>query len=277
MSSIADRVRVRISNTVEGVAKTPVFVVGVQRSGTTMLIDILDRSPLCKSFQEVDERVMRDVRLREAAVVKEVIRKDYHPLLVFKPINDSQHADSFIRTYEGARLIWVYRDYNDVVNSALVKWAEWQKRIVLWVRDHSDDEANPTEEPYKWFAIYRERITPETVEILRRCADDSLTDAEGAALLWYMRNILYFDQQLEGRPEVMLVKYEDLVREPAVYIKRVFDFVGCRFRPEYIADVRASSIARRSRPELRRPIRDLCDGLQERLDAVYQCERGRQQ
>lgn len=267
------RALVKTYAAIQGIEKTPVFVVGTQRSGTTLLIDILDKSPLCRSFQECDDRVMHDIRLRDEAAVSQVIKGDYHPLLIFKPINDSQHTESFIDTYDNACVVWLYRDYNDVVNSALVKWGGWQKKIVLWIRGHYDEQGSPSEEPDKWFAIYRERMTPEMIEIIRRCADDNLTDAEGAGLLWYMRNQLYFDQQLENSDKVLLVKYEDMVRQPAVYIKRVFDFIGCTFRRKYIADVRTSSIAKKDQPEMREYIRDLCDGLQSRLDGVYASEK----
>jgi len=271
---LVSRMLVKLCAVLQGVKKTPVFVVGTQRSGTTLLIDILDRSPLCQAFQEVDARVMQDVRLKDEDTVKQVIQNEYHPLLIFKPINDSQYTDSFISTYENSRAVWLYRDYNDVVNSALVKWAEWQKKIVLWIRDHYGEQDTPTDEPEKWFAIYRERMTPETAEAIRRCEDDDLTDAEGAALLWYIRNQLYLDQRLENNSKVLLVRYEDMVREPRVYIKRVFDFIGCRFKPKYIESVRTSSVAKKGPPELRQSVRDLCDGLQKKLDAVYMRERG---
>lgn len=271
---LISRVLVKARAAIQGVEKTPVFVVGTQRSGTTLLIDILGKSPLCQTFHEVDDRAMHDVRLRDEPVIKQLIQDDGHPILIFKPINDSQYTEAFISTYDNSHIVWLYRDYNDVVNSALVKWAEWQKKIVLWVREHYAEQDTPTDEPEKWLAIYRERITPTTVEALRRCADDELTNAEGAALLWYMRNQLYFDQQLEDSDKVLLVRYEDMVRDPMVYIKRVFDFIGCPFKNNYVADVRTSSIAKKDQPELRPSIRGLCNGLQQKLDAVYKQKRG---
>lgn len=271
---LVSRMLVKAHAAIQGVEKTPVFVVGTQRSGTTLLIDILGKSPLCQTFHEVDDRAMHDVRLRDESVIKQLIQDDGHPLLIFKPINDSQYTEAFINAYDNSRIVWLYRDYNDVVNSALVKWAEWQKKIVLWVREHYGEQDTPTDEPEKWLAIYRECITPATVEALRRCADDELTNAEGAALLWYMRNQLYFDQQLEDSDKVLLVRYEDMVRDPVIYIKRVFYFIGCPFKNNYAAGVRTSSIAKKDQPELRPSIRDLCNGLQQKLDAVYKQKRG---
>jgi hypothetical protein len=253
----------------QGVRKTPVFLVGTQRSGTTMLTDILGRVPLCRAYHEADEQVMQDMRLKELGSVQAVIENEYRPLQVFKPINDSQYTVDFLGAYHNARAVWIYRDYNDVVNSALAKWAVWQRQIILWIRDHYGEDDTPTEAPDKVFAIYRERMTGETAEALRNCVEDDISDGEGAALLWYIRNRLYFDQQLQSRADVLLVKYEDMVSQPRVYIKRVFDFIGCAFKDKYVADVRTTSIAKRDPPALRQSIRNLCDELQRQLDQVY--------
>jgi hypothetical protein len=101
------------------VRKTPVFLVGTQRSGTTMLTDILGRVPLCRAYHEADNAVMEDMRLQEREVVERVINSEVRPLLIFKPINDSQCTLDFLETYNNARAVWIYRDYNDVANSAL--------------------------------------------------------------------------------------------------------------------------------------------------------------
>lgn len=258
----------------QGIRKTPVFLVGTQRSGTTMLTDILNKVPLCRAYHEGDDRVMQDMRLREREVIADVLLKECRPLQVFKPINDSQYTTDFLTTYDNARAVWIYREYNDVVNSALDMWTAWQRQIILWIRDHYDDKETPTEAPDKTFAIYRERMTAETADALRRCAGDDITDNEGAALLWYIRNQLYFDQKLENNSSVLLVKYEDMVTEPGRYIKRVFDFIGCAFKESYVQDVRTTSIAKAQPSALRQSIRDLCDGLQQQLDESYKNQLG---
>ena len=78
----------------QGARKTPVFLVGTQRSGTTMLTDILGRVPLCRAYHEGDERVMSDMRLRERGVIRDVINEEIRPFQVFKPINGSMQLTS---------------------------------------------------------------------------------------------------------------------------------------------------------------------------------------
>ncbi|MFZ0470134.1 MAG: sulfotransferase [Thiogranum sp.] len=259
---------------VQGARKTPVFLVGTQRSGTTMLTDILGRVPLCRAYHEGDERVMSDMRLRERGVIRDVINEEIRPFQVFKPINDSQHTEEILDIHDNALAVWIYREYNDVVNSALAKWAAWQRRIILWICENYDEQETPVDEPDKWFAIYKEHMSRDTAQALRGCVGDDISDEEGAALLWFIRNQLYFDQGLEDNARVLLVKYEDMVSRPRIYIKRVFDFAGCAFKDRYVQDVRTTSIAKKDPPALRQSIRDLCDGLQQRLDSAYKQQTG---
>ncbi len=258
----------------QGVRRTQVFLLGTQRSGTTLLTDILSRAPLCRAYHEGNSAVMLDMRLRDHPAVEKVIRGECRPVQVFKPINDSQYASELLDDYQNPKLIWIYRDYNDVVNSALVKWAHWQRQIVIWVCEHYDDLRKPEDEPFKWYAIYRERMSAETHQAVSACVGDGITDAEGAALLWYMRNKLYFDQALSDDDRCLVVKYEDMVSTPEVHIARVFDFIGFSFKKDYIRDVRTTSISRKQAPALGESVRRLCDGLQRELDNAYEQQSG---
>ncbi len=258
----------------QGVKKTQVFLLGTQRSGTTLLTDVLGRAPLCRAYHEADEQVMRDMRLREPAAVEKVIDSECRPILVFKPINDSQYATELLDTYANPKVVWIYRDYNDVVNSALVKWAHWQRQIVTWVCEHYADEPGPLDEPFKWYAIYRERMSRATLQAVSACIEEGITDAEGAALLWYMRNKLYFDQQLREHDKCLIARYEDMVSRPEVHIARIFDFIGCAFKNDYVGDVRTTSISRKQPPMLGQSVRELCDGLQSELDNAYEQQSG---
>ncbi len=105
---------------------------------------------------------------------------------------------------------------------------------------------------------------------MTRLYRDDISYEESGALVWYLRNRLYFDLELERDDRVILVKYEDLVREPAPQFRRVFEFLGCPFRPEFVEGVFASSIRKRDFPEISGEARSLCDGMMARLDEFYE-------
>jgi hypothetical protein len=90
-------------------SNTPVFVVGCQRSGTTMLLNVLERSPLCRVYHEGDETVFSNYHLKEDAAIQKQVCKSLQQIVVFKPLNDLQHTDLLLETFPNAKAIWIFR------------------------------------------------------------------------------------------------------------------------------------------------------------------------
>ena len=93
------------------------FIFGCQRSGTTMLLDVLGRSPSTETFGEGDPRVMRGFRLLPPNVLDPLLGGRTDRVLVLKPICDSQWGDALLRRYDDSRALWIYRGVRDVVGS----------------------------------------------------------------------------------------------------------------------------------------------------------------
>lgn len=263
-----------IGQHIKGFEKTPVFLLGTQRSGTTMLIGQLRMSPYCLSFEESDPRAMREMRLRDENVIHDLIRKDPHCFLIFKPLNDSQYLDTYLDRYDSAKVLWMYRSYGDVINSAVDKWGDWQKTIVLWIKNNYGTldlppPRSPTDKVIRDCAIYTERMREETWQRICELADENISSQEGAALLWYLRNQIYFDLHCEGRDDVLLVRYEELVTNPDTYLKRVFDFLGCEYKVQFSDNIHTSSVRKQDSPQLRPGIKQACEEMQKRLNRVY--------
>ncbi len=67
---------------------------------------------------------------------------------------------------------------------------------------------------------------PATRELLAALYRPDASEAEGAAIMWFYRNALFFEQQLAADPRVRVVFYEDLVRHPWREVAAVYDFLG---------------------------------------------------
>jgi glycosyltransferase involved in cell wall biosynthesis len=233
------------------------FVFGCQRSGTKMVMRVLDQSPDTRIFHENHASAFSDFQLRSERTVRALVALNPAPVQVFKPICDSQHADRILDQHQGSRGVWVFRHFDDVANSAVVKWDEHQRDLIQAVVDGDL-------ETWGWRTA---RLPDEVVADIRRVAADDLSPHEAAALFWYMRNAFFFALELDRDPRVMLVRYADLVERPSPTFRELFDFLGAPFDEEHVAQVRGSSIGRRPPPELRPEIRALCEGLHERLCA----------
>ncbi len=239
--------------------KTPVFILGCQRSGTTMLGEILDQSPEIWVYPEGTNAALKYGLLRDADTIKGLIAHSHAPTIAFKPIMNSQAADRILELDSRAVAIWIFRHYGDVANSAVRYWGEHQKDVLRWIRDGAWPKLG-------WRA---ERLTPALIARVSELYADDMPAEDAAAVFWYLRNQFYFAQALDSNPRVLLVKYEDLVAQPETSFARIFEAIGCKLSPRFLSSIFATSV-RKSPFAARDPrIQQMCDELFERLDQTY--------
>lgn len=244
-------------------SKVPLFVLGSQRSGTTMIADVLAKSPDCEVFLGDKRRLVfqgasRLVSMEEVAMLVGSTRKR---VAVFKPNNDLQYANRFLEFNPSTRIIWVYRDYRDAINSSIKRWDTAHRDIMLGICQ------GRTLHPGQ--AAIAEGIGDDLLALLRSLRRDELTREDGAALLWYVRNSLYFDLHLDQNERVLLVNYEDSVRNPEKHFTWMFDFAGVKFKRRYVHGIFRSSIGKQHQPVLGKDVESLCQAMMTRLGASY--------
>lgn len=234
----------------------PVFVLGEMRSGTNMLTEAFERTPGTDVYNENDEAAFEHFELRELAAIEDLIRGSRGSHVVFKSIADNARTIELLDTFPGARVVWIYRRWQDVVNSALRKWKQHREylRVVL-------------EEPER--ARWRRRnLSDEQLALFRRFYGPEFDDASARALIWYVRNQNYFVQGLHQRDDVLLVNYEDLVADPMRELRRAFDFIGLKVGAQSFAHMNAESVGRDPERVIDAEVRDLCEALLVRLHAA---------
>jgi hypothetical protein len=254
-----------LGRTSGGGSKTPIFIVGCQRSGTTMSIRILDNSPQIKVYGEGNKAAFREgFRVRSEATLRSLIRNSREPIVVFKPINDTQNIDRLLLMQPNAKAIWIYRHFYDVVNSMVQKWGDVQKRTVHQIA--TGTYSGPGAE------ALGERISAANLVLARKLDDRGLSANDAAAFIWFLRNSIYFDLKLDVCSNVLLCNYEDMVSNPEWYFRRIFNFVGDKFSSRYVADVLSSSIHKREAPVMDAEIMHLCEGLMNRINEQHRLQ-----
>ena len=234
----------------------PVFIFGEQRSGTNILIDTLRNSKETECFNENDEEAFDNCAIRDTETITEIIRKSYAKTVVFKPICNSQNARRLLGLYLEGKAIWIYRRYQDVVNSSLRAFS-----------DHRSYLHNVLYEPEKagWRA---QNITQENMKLISRFYNKGITDSSARALIWYLRNYQYFQQGLDKEDRIILVNYEWLVTHPRIKFNYVFGFIGLNYRESWTNSVSGSSVKKDSFPEIDPEILKLCDEMFDRLETL---------
>lgn len=232
------------------------FLLGAQRSGTNMLLGALERHRRIECFNESDEEAFDNCRIRRPDVIDRLVLRSFADLIVLKPICDSQWTRRLLDAGAHRQAIWIYRDYEDVVNSALRQFTEHTKYLWYMLND-------------KATAGWRvENVTAEHLALVERHHGRGISDASARALIWYLRNALFFQQTLDRDWHVLLVRYEQLVESPELELQQVRDHLNIEFQPRMARSLFATSVRKHDAPDIDPKIKTLCHEMLDRLDAV---------
>ena len=239
--------------------KVVFFVAGVQRSGTNMLLSVLERPTATEVFRETDPRAYENFELRDVDVIRGLVARSYGRVTVFKALCELQKLRALLDAFPHAKAIWIVRRPEDMINSHIRARFSVNRAVSCGVRMKNIVDGR---DPEGW----RGRDVGEaTLAAIRDLAHDGMSHESGVALFWLMRNLLYFDQGLDRDDRVRAVCYEDLVKAPDDHTAALFDWLGIPFRRTADKKVNPRSIDRYPPPEVEAPILEACHALHERF------------
>ncbi len=246
----------------------PVFVVGLQRSGTNMVLRAVDTSPETQVYNENSRRAFDRYRLLDDRVCP-LVGQSRARAVLFKPLCDSHRLDDLLHLARtcgtgspGSRAVWVYRAVDGRVRSTLSKFGDHDRTVLSLIAAGRGDglwQAGGLSEPT--------RATISSFDV------PSLSPASASALFWWARNRLVLDRGWAERDDVLVVSYDRVLAQPAPELQRLCRFVGVTFTTPMAADVTRPSLSP-TELDLDRGVRDLCTELAEELDR-FAAERSR--
>jgi hypothetical protein len=246
----------------QAVDQKVVAILGIQRSGTSLMYWVFERDLDVKVYRESGVLSSLDreehVRLNPAELVRAEFSRHQVPMMVFKPLVESQRAHELMGDFPGVRVLWAYRHYQDVAASNLKAFGRDNglKDLLPFLRN---DRGN-------WRS---QNSSAQTRETIRRHYSDDMNPYDAAALFWWARMQLYFEQDLDRHPDVLLSRYEDLVTRPDETMRRIYDFIGRPFPGDRIVqDVNARSLGKGSVSRLSPSVNELCATMLARLDHI---------
>lgn len=243
-------------------------IVGCQRSGTTLMARLFEADRDCRVFGEFSALscVGKDgIRLNPLPDVAAVISRVPAPLVVMKPLVETQRVRTLLNYFPNAKALFMYRRYTDVASSDLRKFG--QRNAIDNIRPIAAGDR------HNWRSA---GATPLVREHVARFFSESMNPNDAAALFWFARNHLYFDLELAAHDAVMLCRYEHLATDPSALMRWVYDFAGVECPDlSHTRQVHSGSVSKGKSLELLPEVRGLCEQLQARLDAQYELQSKR--
>jgi hypothetical protein len=123
--------------------KTVVFVGGIQRSGTNLMLDVLERSIETDVFREGDRRAFQDFQMRPPEVIRHLLDASKARFVIIKALCELQDLRKLLADFAPAKAIWMVRDYNDMVNSHMKLWSGCPETIGQIVEERAGFESAP--------------------------------------------------------------------------------------------------------------------------------------
>ncbi|MEO1017917.1 MAG: sulfotransferase [Pseudomonadota bacterium] len=247
------------------------FILGCQRSGTSLMVQIFARDWNTRVFGERFNRLTSDdrewgIRLNDLPKVRSTLEVIRSPFLVAKPLVESQQARRLLRYFPNARVVWLYRDYRDVAASNLQRWG--MENGVATLRPLISGETG------NWRS---EHVDPRSRSLITEHFREDMSPYDAAALFWFMRNRQFMRNRLylnDMANRVMLLPYERLAREPLEVMSSLYAMMDMPFPGAHvIRDVHVKSLGKGNKIPLSPAVEQHCQQLLERLDTMANHKR----
>lgn len=189
-----------------------------------MLLDLFERDLRSRTFGEYSRSItvgQESIRLRPLEDVRDVFNRAGEPLIVCKPLVESQRTAELLDFFPGSTALWAYRNYVDAVNSNVNAFHSQVEACRIVVDN----------EPNNW----RSELVPQaSLQLMQEYYRPTMSQYDAAALMWHARNSLYFEQNLSERSTVRLWKYEQFVKHPSRNTQELYSWLRMSAPPERV-------------------------------------------
>jgi len=199
--------------------KVPVFIMGYGRSGSSMLLKIFERDLRVHAFHENHRSVARNYMLRHDLLQK-TIHNSKFKVVVFKPLLDAFNISKLLSIYPQGVYIWLVRDFQDVVASAIKQFGPEVANYLKFYIEHKKGD--------NWIS----KSLPEEVENKIRdiTKDLALKTEDWMALVWWAVNHTIIKEKLYNVHNLYIIRYEELVSKPEVIMNKIYKKIGIPYQ-----------------------------------------------
>ena len=239
------------------------FIVGCQRSGTSMLLNVLDRDLNTRCFGEFSSLTSNDIRsgirLNSLDLVKKEFSQVTAPLIVAKPLVESQNICELLDYFENSTAVWIFRNYRDVALSNVRKFGP----------NNALDDLRPivNGDPTNWRS---EKVSRYVQDKISEHFFPEMNPYDAAVLFWFARNHIFFDLELDRNPRIAIFSYDALVLEPQRYLRSIYRQVRQAYpKIDMTTEIHAHSKNRGKDISLSPEVEQLAQELEDKLEVAH--------
>jgi hypothetical protein len=214
---------------IQAMTKNPIFVLGMQRSGTNYVFDVLKQFTGIVAYNEDNPKAFNNFLLAEPPTIQGLV--DLHPdkVCLFKSISETIKILTLRRMFPNAGLVFTCRFPQQVVNSYAYEFSNHMHVVNHIINfDFFHDRLKT--------ATGTEFALPRVTKILEHFVGRFSSIADGAdkiALYWSLFHLSLLESGLLDVESLILVSYKDITANPERFrnfIQRKFfsdrEFVG---------------------------------------------------
>lgn len=191
---------------------------------------VLDRSWRVIIVEEHDRRLIGRTHVpgetawEDYATVLDRLRRMPFEVVVAKPLVESSQAVELMDVAGSVRGIWMLRRDDAVARSNIERFGPDNPYRDLQPFCHYD------------LLNWRSRAaTRETCDTVKTLLGENLAPLDAAALFWWARNRLYFDQELWRDERTRVLRYERACSRPEEAVSALADYIGIPLPVDLIA------------------------------------------
>jgi len=234
-----------------------IFIMGCGRSGTSMMVNIFQRDDRIEALAENDPKVAQNFMLVYEKIAP-AIEYCKAPVLIMKPILNSFDASRLLEMHDRGKIIWMLRDYKDMVASSIEKFGPvvsgYIKNLVLFKNGNS------------WLSS---GIPSETLNMLSNIDSTAFTDYDWMGLVWWTVNRTIMLDRLYQSGRFLLLEYENIVRHPDAVLTQVYNYIGLQYKDRAGKYVSAASVGKGADIPIHPYVRELCENLAHDLTQIH--------
>jgi hypothetical protein len=242
--------------------KPILLIMACHRSGTSIVLSAFDKDKTSKTFGEFGilniQTGPETLRLKALDKVKEILNKYRNDYFVLKPLAEIPNALNLLNAFPKSYIIWIYRDYKDVSSSNLKQFGK---------RNGIDDLRPIVEKDQKNWRSFG--ASENTVSLISNHFSNEMDELDAAAWFWYSRNISFIEQDLHNHQRVIIIKYEDLVKDPESSFIAICAKANINYKPSLISDIHARAVGKGKSIALSETVNNHCRELYQKLEEAY--------